>query len=130
MSSPVEFLTLHYQVKHLEDPERGELNKLQMLKDELGELSSADERKYKELKRAAEREILTVSFNVQIPKNKTIMISGFIRRFYMHSVTVQSINEQTNHQYFLFLLIFFGSGMTECRRHLLYLCWRWRPEIV
>eukprot|EP00002_Diphylleia_rotans_P028706 TRINITY_DN5798_c0_g1_i1.p1 TRINITY_DN5798_c0_g1~~TRINITY_DN5798_c0_g1_i1.p1 ORF type:complete len:1045 (-),score=214.30 TRINITY_DN5798_c0_g1_i1:796-3930(-) len=58
VSSPVEFLTLHYQVKNLEDPEKSELNKLQMLKDEQGELSSADERKYKELKRSAEREIL------------------------------------------------------------------------
>ena len=71
VSSPVEFLTLHYQVsktpscvdiqkyqvRHLD---MSELNKLQQLKDEQGELSSSDEKKYKALKRAAEREILQV----------------------------------------------------------------------
>ena len=59
VSSPVEFLTLHYQVRHMHAHDsKSELNKLQMLKDEQGELSSADEKKYKSLKRAAEREIL------------------------------------------------------------------------
>lgn len=61
MSSPVEFLTLHYQVRHLDVPDKSELHKLQQLKDEQGELSSADEKRYKALKRAAEREILQVS---------------------------------------------------------------------
>jgi regulator of nonsense transcripts 1 len=56
--SPVEHLTLHYQVAHLDSPEHAELAKLQQLKDELGELSSNDERKYRALKRATEREIL------------------------------------------------------------------------
>lgn len=56
--SPVEHLTLHYQVAHLDSPEHAELAKLQMLKDELGELSSNDERKYRALKRATEKEIL------------------------------------------------------------------------
>ena len=36
-----------------------ELNKLNQLKSELGELSSQDEKKFKQLTRAAEREILT-----------------------------------------------------------------------
>jgi len=58
VSSPVEFLTLHYQVRHLDSPDKSELHKLQQLKDEQGELSSADEKRYKSLKRAAEREIL------------------------------------------------------------------------
>ena len=58
VSSPVEFLTLHYQVRHLDTADNGELYKLQLLKDEQGELSSSDEKKYKALKRAAEREIL------------------------------------------------------------------------
>eukprot|EP01114_Cavostelium_apophysatum_P010426 TRINITY_DN2410_c0_g1_i4.p1 TRINITY_DN2410_c0_g1~~TRINITY_DN2410_c0_g1_i4.p1 ORF type:complete len:829 (-),score=214.57 TRINITY_DN2410_c0_g1_i4:196-2682(-) len=58
VSSPVEFLTLHYQVRHLDTPDKSELNKLQQLKDEQGELSSSDEKRYKTLKRSAEREIL------------------------------------------------------------------------
>eukprot|EP00005_Dracoamoeba_jomungandri_P005373 CAMPEP_0174254518 /NCGR_PEP_ID=MMETSP0439-20130205/3831_1 /TAXON_ID=0 /ORGANISM="Stereomyxa ramosa, Strain Chinc5" /LENGTH=1059 /DNA_ID=CAMNT_0015336141 /DNA_START=23 /DNA_END=3202 /DNA_ORIENTATION=- len=58
VSSPVEFLTLHYLVRHLETPDKGDLAKLQQLKDEQGELSSQDEKKYKSLKRATEREIL------------------------------------------------------------------------
>eukprot|EP00658_Telonema_sp_P-2_P026925 TRINITY_DN2090_c0_g1_i4.p1 TRINITY_DN2090_c0_g1~~TRINITY_DN2090_c0_g1_i4.p1 ORF type:complete len:812 (-),score=172.65 TRINITY_DN2090_c0_g1_i4:150-2585(-) len=59
VASNVEFLTLHYLVAHLDkhDP-NGELHKLQMLKDEQGELSAADEKKYKNLKRETEQEIL------------------------------------------------------------------------
>ncbi|XP_047978236.1 regulator of nonsense transcripts 1 homolog isoform X1 [Salvia hispanica] len=57
VSSPVEHLTLHYQVRHLDTSEKSELHKLQQLKDEQGELSSSDEKKYKSLKRATEREI-------------------------------------------------------------------------
>eukprot|EP01018_Ginkgo_biloba_P005409 Gb_22830 [translate_table: standard] len=57
VSSPVEHLTLHYQVRHLDTSEKSELHKLQQLKDEQGELSSGDEKKYKALKRATEREI-------------------------------------------------------------------------
>ena len=58
VDSRVEYLTLHYQVRHLDTPERAELHKLQMLKDELGELSQADEKKFNALRRSAEREIL------------------------------------------------------------------------
>ncbi|KAL3619416.1 Regulator of nonsense transcripts 1-like protein [Castilleja foliolosa] len=57
VSSPVEHLTLHYQVRHLDTSEKSELYKLQQLKDEQGELSSSDEKKFKALKRATEREI-------------------------------------------------------------------------
>ncbi|CAI5470708.1 unnamed protein product [Closterium sp. Yama58-4] len=57
VSSPVEHLTLHHQVRNLEEAEKGELHKLMMLKEEQGELSSADEKKFKALKRVAEREI-------------------------------------------------------------------------
>ena len=53
VDSRVEYLTLHYQVRHLESADKTELNKLQMLKDELGELSQADEKKFLALKRAA-----------------------------------------------------------------------------
>lgn len=60
VSSPVEFLTLHYLVKHLASGsiDKGELAKLQQLKDDQGELSSADEKKFKSLKRSMERQIL------------------------------------------------------------------------
>ena len=54
----VEHLTLHYQTAHLDSPDHAELTKLQMLKDELGELSSKDERRWRALKRALEKEIL------------------------------------------------------------------------
>lgn len=43
----------------LED--RRELRKLAQLKEEAGELSAADERKYRALQRATERELLQVS---------------------------------------------------------------------
>ncbi|CAG8464750.1 11326_t:CDS:10 [Ambispora leptoticha] len=56
LDSPVSFLTLHEQV-HNNDT-NAELQKLIQLKTEQGELSSADEKKYKMLKRACEREIL------------------------------------------------------------------------
>eukprot|EP00163_Fabomonas_tropica_P009292 TRINITY_DN1909_c0_g1_i2.p1 TRINITY_DN1909_c0_g1~~TRINITY_DN1909_c0_g1_i2.p1 ORF type:complete len:1112 (+),score=271.16 TRINITY_DN1909_c0_g1_i2:105-3440(+) len=58
VSSNVEFLTLHHQVRSFDSPDKVELIKLQMLKDELGELSASDERRYRSLHRAAEREIL------------------------------------------------------------------------
>ncbi len=61
VSSPVEHLTLHFIVRNLEVPELAELRKLQQLKDELGELSAADEKKYKSLKRSTEREILNAA---------------------------------------------------------------------
>ena len=38
VSSPVQFLTLHHQVRHLDTPDKSELIKLQQLKDEQGEL--------------------------------------------------------------------------------------------
>jgi len=58
VGSLVEYLTLHYQVRNLDIPEKGELRKLQQLKDDQGELSSADEKKYMQLRRHTEREIL------------------------------------------------------------------------
>eukprot|EP00112_Aurelia_sp_Birch-Aquarium-sp1_P011569 Seg243.2 transcript_id=Seg243.2/GoldUCD/mRNA.D3Y31 product="Regulator of nonsense transcripts 1" protein_id=Seg243.2/GoldUCD/D3Y31 len=56
IDSPVSFLALHNQVRNLDS--MPELQKLQQLKDEQGELSSADEKRYKTLKRNAERELL------------------------------------------------------------------------
>lgn len=57
VESPVRFLSLHEQVRMYDG--NIELVKLNQLKAELGELSSQDEKKYKQLVRAAEREILS-----------------------------------------------------------------------
>ena len=56
VESPVGFLSLHRQVGM--NDTNPELAKLMQLKSELGELSSQDEKKFKSLTRAAEREIL------------------------------------------------------------------------
>ncbi|XP_065905889.1 regulator of nonsense transcripts 1-like [Dysidea avara] len=55
IDSPVSFLALHNQVKAHGNTE---LQKLQQLKDDQGELSSSDEKKYRFLKRQCERELL------------------------------------------------------------------------
>jgi regulator of nonsense transcripts 1 len=57
VESKVGFLSLHEQVRM--NDTNVELNKLMQLKSELGELSSQDEKKFKSLTRAAEREVLT-----------------------------------------------------------------------
>jgi regulator of nonsense transcripts 1 len=56
LESSVSFLTLHSQVAN--NTTHVELQKLIQLKNEQGELSSSDERKYKTLIRACEKEIL------------------------------------------------------------------------
>lgn len=58
IGSSVEELTLHYQVQHLDTADKTEFRKLQHLKKEVGELSTQDEKKYKQLKRSTERELL------------------------------------------------------------------------
>jgi regulator of nonsense transcripts 1 len=57
VESPVGFLSLHEQVRM--NDTNTELRKLNQLKEELGELSSQDEKKFKQLTRGAEREILS-----------------------------------------------------------------------
>lgn len=61
VASSVDFLTLHHQVRHLDTPDHQELQKLLALKDELGELSHADEKKFKQLQNSTERELLTAA---------------------------------------------------------------------
>ncbi|XP_071845963.1 regulator of nonsense transcripts 1-like [Apostichopus japonicus] len=56
IDSPVGFLALHNQIRNMDGAE--ELKKLQALKDEIGELSSSDEKRYRSLKRNCERELL------------------------------------------------------------------------
>jgi len=58
VASSVDFLTLHHQVRHLDTPDHQELQKLLTLKDELGELSHGDEKKFKQLQNSTERELL------------------------------------------------------------------------
>lgn len=57
LESSVSFLTLHAQVANSDT--HPELQKLIQLKQEQGELSSSDERKFKALTRAVEKEILS-----------------------------------------------------------------------
>ncbi|KAI9589511.1 regulator of nonsense transcripts 1 homolog [Glossina fuscipes] len=56
IDSPVSFLALHNQIRNMDT--NIELKKLQQLKDETGELSSADEKRYRALKRNAENQLL------------------------------------------------------------------------
>lgn len=56
IDSPVSFLALHNQIRKIET--NTELQKLQQLKDETGELSSVDEKRYRVLKKSAEKELL------------------------------------------------------------------------
>jgi len=56
IDSNVSFLSLHQQVRSINS--MPELQKLQQLKDETGELSSKDEKHYRALKRQAERDLL------------------------------------------------------------------------
>lgn len=56
IDSPVSFLALHNQIRNMTS--NSELQKLQQLKDETGELSSSDEKRYRALKKNAERELL------------------------------------------------------------------------
>lgn len=56
IESPVSFLALHNQIRNMDMST--ELKKLQQLKDETGELSSSDEKRYRMLKKQAEKELL------------------------------------------------------------------------
>ncbi len=49
------------QVKNLDLGDKGELKKLAQQKEDAGELSASDERKYRSLQRATERELLQVT---------------------------------------------------------------------
>ncbi|TRY66918.1 hypothetical protein TCAL_04359 [Tigriopus californicus] len=59
IDSPVGHLALHNQIKNLEG--FSELRKLQQLKDETGELSSSDEKRFRALRKQAEKDLLDVA---------------------------------------------------------------------
>jgi regulator of nonsense transcripts 1 len=58
LDSSVSFLSLHNQIRKLSQEVSTELYKLQQLKDETGELSVTDERRYIALKKRVEKRIL------------------------------------------------------------------------
>ena len=57
-ASSVSDLTLHVMVNNLDSPDKAELRKFQLLKDELGDLTAQDARRYRKLRQEAEKEIL------------------------------------------------------------------------
>ena len=58
----MDFLALHQQVRELQGAEFDKLHKLYQLKEELGELSTKDERTFKKYKRLAEEYVLLSDF--------------------------------------------------------------------
>lgn len=58
VASSVERLTLHHQAASLGGPDTAELRQLAQLKEEAGELSAADERRFRALRASAERDLL------------------------------------------------------------------------
>jgi len=59
LDTPVAHLALHNQIKNMENS--GELHKLQLLKEETGELSSNDEKRYRILRKQSEKELLDLA---------------------------------------------------------------------
>lgn len=60
-----------------------ELQKLQQLKDETGELSSSDEKRYRALRRTAERELLMVrGLFLLIPLSNSVTVSDTDQVFF------------------------------------------------
>jgi regulator of nonsense transcripts 1 len=58
VNSPVEFLALHYQVRHLNTPDKAIMRNLMALQEDQGELNSADAKRLQRLKAATEMELL------------------------------------------------------------------------
>jgi regulator of nonsense transcripts 1 len=58
ISSNVDYISLHQQIRHLKHGQFKRMQELMALKEELGELTEKDDKSYKDLKRQAEEEIL------------------------------------------------------------------------
>ena len=58
VSSNVDYLSLHEQVKHLRKGNFARMQELMLRKEEQGELNEKDEKQFKDLQRQAEEEIL------------------------------------------------------------------------
>ncbi|KAF6768494.1 hypothetical protein AHF37_08761 [Paragonimus kellicotti] len=91
LASPVSRLTLHVQAKHVSG--HSEFRKLQQLKDETGELSLADEKRYRTLKSDVERELLLAADVVCC----TCITAGDTRleRLSFHSVLIDEATQAT-----------------------------------
>jgi regulator of nonsense transcripts 1 len=57
-ASTVEHLSLHHLVRYLDTPDKAELPKLFQLKEEIGDLTAADAKRFRYLRAQAEKEIL------------------------------------------------------------------------
>jgi len=90
INSSVDFLTLHEQIKRLDNQEFEVLKKLYKLKEEIGELSEKDESKFRALKRQAEDRILECASVIC-----TTCISSFDRRLKKFRFTRVLIDEAT-----------------------------------
>ena len=71
-----------------------ELQKLQQLKDETGELSSADEKRYRALKRTAERELLMVRRSLKESDLNVSRLTFFLKMVSCKLAKVHAISFQ------------------------------------
>ena len=90
ISSTVDFLTLHQQLRQINIPEFQQLHLLMRLKDQSGELSNKDEIKFKHLKRIAEEKILASAEVIC-----TTCVAAFDRRLKSLRFTRVLIDEAT-----------------------------------
>ncbi|KAG5453904.1 ATP-dependent helicase NAM7 [Clonorchis sinensis] len=101
LASPVSHLMLHVQAQHVKG--HSELRKLQQLKDETGELSQADEKRYRLLKRELERELLVAADVVCC----TCVTAGDQRleRLSFHSVLIDESTQATEPECLIPLMV-------------------------
>ncbi|CAL8104829.1 unnamed protein product [Calicophoron daubneyi] len=101
LASPVSNLMLHIQAQHVKG--HTELRKLQQLKDETGELSQADEKRYRSLKRDLERELLLAADVVCC----TCVTAGDPRleRLSFHSVLIDESTQATEPECLIPLMV-------------------------
>ena len=81
--SSVDHLSLHVMLRSIDSPEVAELRKLQLLKDETGELTPNDEKRFRRLRDNAERVLLkaadvvcTTCVGAGDPRLKGIVVDG------------------------------------------------------
>ncbi|CAH8444287.1 unnamed protein product [Dicrocoelium dendriticum] len=101
LASPVSQLMLHVQAQNVKG--HTELRKLQQLKDEAGELSQADEKRYRILKRELERELLLAADVVCC----TCVTAGDQRleRLSFHSVLIDESTQATEPECLIPLMV-------------------------
>lgn len=102
IDSPVSFLALHNQIRNMTS--NSELQKLQQLKDETGELSSSDEKRYRALKKNSERELLEAADVICC----TCVGAGDPRlsRIKFHSILIDESMQSTEPEVIISILFF------------------------